>query len=295
MKNNSKIFQLVLNIVFILFCLVCIYPFLLILGISFSQETDVAIYGYRLIPLKFDVSAYKYIFSNPVNIINAYKVTAIFSTVGTVLSVILMSMIAYPLSKKKLKGKGKISIYLYFTMLFGGGMIPTYILITQYLKLQDTYWVYILPGLINPWNVFIMRTFFARLPDEIFESAKIDGACEYYIFCRFVLPLSKSVLAAVALFIFFSKWQDWYTSMLYVNDDNLISIQYLLQRIMNSVDVIQQTNQDIGISKSVSITVMPAETVKMAMAVIASGPALMIFPFFQKYFVRGLTIGSIKS
>lgn len=294
MKNNNKIFQLILNLIFILFCIACVYPFLLLVGISFSNEMDVAKYGYKLIPMTFDLSAYKYIFQNPASVINAYKVTAIFSIVGTVLSVLLMSMIAYPLSKRNLRGKGKITFYLYFTTLFGGGMVPTYILITQYLHLQDTYWVYILPSLISPWNIFMIRTFFQGLPGEIFESAKIDGASEYQIFAKFVLPLSKPVLATIALLTFLGKWNEWYTSMLYINDDNLISLQYLLQRIMKNIDLIQQSQSDASVGNMMSIYEIPAETVRMAMAVVVAGPALVVFPFFQKYFVKGLTVGSVK-
>ncbi|MDY3928841.1 MAG: carbohydrate ABC transporter permease [Clostridia bacterium] len=294
MKNNNKIFQLILNLIFILFCIACVYPFLLLVGISFSNEMDVAKYGYKLIPMTFDLSAYKYIFQNPKSVINAYKVTAIFSVTGTVLSVLLMSMIAYPLSKRNLRGKGKITFYLYFTTLFGGGMVPTYILITQYLHLQDTYWVYILPSLISPWNIFMIRTFFQGLPGEIFESAKIDGASEYQIFAKFVMPLSKPVLATIALLTFLGKWNEWYTSMLYINDDNLISLQYLLQRIMRNIDLIQQSQSDASVGNMMSIYEIPAETVRMAMAVVVAGPALVVFPFFQKYFVKGLTVGSVK-
>ncbi|MEG2669499.1 MAG: carbohydrate ABC transporter permease, partial [Oscillospiraceae bacterium] len=270
-----------------------IIPFVILVSISLSNEQDIVNYGYSILPKRIDFSAYKYVFKNPSLILNAYAVTAIYSIIGTVLSVLLMAMCAYPLSRSKIRGKGGISFYLYFTMLFSGGLVPSYILITQYFHLDDTLWVYIIPSLISPWYVFMMRTFFKDLPEEIFESMMIDGAKEYTIFFKTVLPLSKPVLATVALLIFLGKWNDWYTSMLYINNERLISLQYLLQRIMNNIKLLQDMS---SATSSVSIgTAIPSETVRMAMAIVVAGPALVIFPFFQKYFVKGLTVGAVKS
>jgi len=292
-KKNLKI-QIVLTVLFTILCALVVYPFLLLVGISFSNEMDVANYGYRLIPKNIDFSAYNYIFENPGAIFNAYKVTIFFSVVGMILSVLLISMIAYPLSKKDLRGRNAITFYLYFTMLFNGGMVSTYILITQYLHLGNSIWVYILPGLISPWFVFMVRTYFQGLPYEISESAKIDGASEYIIFFRFILPLSKPVLATIALMVFLGKWNSWYESMLYINNDDLISLQYLLQRIMQNIQMIQDASKNINASSMLSASKIPAETVRVAMAVIVAGPVVAIFPFFQKYFVKGLTVGSVK-
>ena len=291
MKKDRKI-QLFLNIILIILSSLIVIPFLILLGISFSSEKDIVEYGYRLFPKHFDLSAYRYIFKNPDSIFQAYKVTAIFSVVATLLSVLLMSMIAYPLSKRNLKGKRAISFYLYFTMLFSGGLVPSYILITQYFHLGDTIWVYILPGLISPWYIFMIRTFLQDLPYEITESMYIDGADEYMIFIKLVLPLSKPVLATVALMMFLAKWNDWQISLLYINDPKLVSIQYLLQKIMSDIKLLQDSSMNLsGISGTVKI---PTETVRMAMAVVVAGPALIVFPFFQKYFVKGLTVGSVK-
>ena len=163
---------------------------------------------------------------------------------------------------------------------------------TQYLHLDNTIWVYILPGLIGVWNVFVMRTFFAGLPVEIFESMQIDGASAYNIFFKTVLPLSKPVLATMALMGFLTRWNDWYTAMLYIQDENLISLQYLLQRIMNNLKLVQEmSSSTLSVGKAADV---PSETVRMAMAVVVAGPALFVFPFFQKYFVKGLTVGSVK-
>lgn len=284
--------QIVLNILFIIMCAIIIVPFLLLVAVSITSEADITKYGYQLIPHNIDFSAYTYIFKSPKMILDAYKVTALFSFVRMALAVLLMSMVAYPLTKREFKGKGFISFYLYFTMLFGGGLVPTYILITQYLHLKNSFWVYIWPALISPWYVFMIRTFFQGLPYEISEAALIDGADEYQIFVRIIIPLSKPVLATVALFIFLGAWNDWNYSMLYITEEKLYSLQYLLQRIMENVQMLQQMQQQ-GIMLSGAVDV-PSETMRMAMAVVVAGPALLVFPFFQKYFVKGLTVGSVK-
>ena len=283
--------QPILNIVFIILCAVIIVPFVMIVSVSLSNETDVLKKGYSLFPENFDLSAYKYVFSNPTSIINAYKVTIIYSVSATVLGVLLMAMFAYPLSQKALPGRGIISFLLYFTMLFSGGLVPTYILTANYLHLSNTIWVYILTGLISPWYVFMMRTFFNDIPEAIIESALIDGANDFTIFARFVIPLSKPVIATIALFMFLAKWNDWNTALLYITDDNLVSLQYLLQKIMQNIQLIQ--NSDFALNMATGNEI-PAETVRMAMVVIVAGPALIVFPFFQKFFVKGLTVGSVK-
>ena len=177
-------------------------------------------------------------------------------------------------------------------MLFGGGLIPTYLLVASTLHLNNTLWVYILPHMISPWYVFMMRTFFQGIPGEIIESATVDGASEYTIFVKMILPLSKPVLATVALMMFLGKWNDWNTALIYISDANLYSLQYLLQKILRELDMISQMQQ-AGMG-SVDVSKIPGETMRMAMAVVAAGPALVVFPFFQKYFVKGLTVGAVK-
>ncbi len=284
--------QICLIVFFTIISALVIVPFLMLVSVSLSNEKDVVEYGYRLLPLRIDLAAYRFVFKNPKQILNAYAVTAIFSIVGTFFSVLIMAMAAFPLSQKNVRGRRAVSFYLYFTMLFNGGLVPTYILLTQYLHLDNTIWVYILPGLVGVWNVFVMRTFFAGLPVEIFESMQIDGASAYNIFFKTVLPLSKPVLATMALMGFLNRWNDWYTAMLYVQDENLISLQYLLQRIMNNLKLVQEmSSSTLSVGKAADV---PSETVRMAMAVVVVGPALFVFPFFQKYFVKGLTVGSVK-
>ena len=210
-----------------------------------------------------------------------------------VLSTLLMSMIAYPLTRKKLKGRRALSFYLYFTMLFSGGLVPSYILITQYLKLSNSILVYIIPSLINPWNIFMLRSFFSDLPESMIESVKIDGASEYRIFWSFILPLSKPVIATVALTTFLVKWNELFTCMLYINDTELYSLQFLLQSIMDNIKLLQELDAS-GSGRLIDMAQIPSETTRMVMAVVVAGPAVLVFPFFQKYFVKGLTVGSVK-
>lgn len=295
MRKTNLRTSIILGITFFLLSAAIIFPFILVLSISFSNEGDIISHGYKIIPQHFDLSAYRFIFKNPGVVFQAYKVTAFFSLATMVLSVLMMSAIAYPLSQKQFTGRKAINFIVYFTMLFGGGLVPTYILNTQYLHLGNTIWIYIVPCLVNPWYVFMMRTFFSQIPDAIHESAVIDGANEFYFLFRIMYPLSKPVLAAVALFVLLSSWNNWFTSMLYIDDQKLVSLQYMLQKIMNNIKMLQESVQEGGASSiQMSASEIPTETVRMAMAVIVAGPALLVFPFFQKYFVKGLTVGSVK-
>lgn len=291
MRKKELKGQIIWNIIFIVICLLVLFPFVLVVSVSLSNEQDIARYGYSLLPRQIDLAAYKYVFENPEMILDAYKITFEFSIIYTILSVFFMACFAFLLSKRNLPGKSAVSFFLYFTMLFSGGLVPTYILITQYLHLDDTIWVYIIPGLISPWYVFMMRTFFNTIPYEMTEAVKIDGGSEYTIFFKIILPLSKPVIASVALFQLLGKWNDWYTAMLYINNRKLISLQYMLQRILENIKVLQETS-NIGIQ--VDLSQIPSETVRMAMAIIVAGPMLVVFPFFQKYFVKGMTVGAVK-
>lgn len=292
MKKKSLTGQIFLNIVFIITSALVLLPFLLLVSASISNETDILEYGYRLIPERIDFSAYKYVFENPVTILRAYGVTAIFSVTNTVFAVLFTAMLAYGLMQRDLPGKNFIGFYVFFTMLFSGGLVPTYLLISRYLHLTDTIWVYILTGLISPWYAFMMRTFFQSIPYEVVESCYVDGANEFQIFFKIILPLSKPVLATVALFTLLGKWQDWMTSMYYINDPKLYSLQYMLQRILKNIELLQMDTSNTA--QLTQLAEIPSETVRMAMAVVVAGPALVVFPFFQKYFVKGMTVGSVK-
>ncbi len=292
MKKKNVAFQIILIAIFAILCALVIFPFLILVSVSMSSASSIAQHGYQLIPSEISWDAYLFVFENPQTILRAYGVTFVASLLYMVLGVILMAMVAYPLSRAKLKGRNAINFYIYFTMLFGGGLIPTYLLVASTLHLNNTIWVYVVPHMISPWYVFMMRTFFKGIPGEIIESATVDGASEYTIFIKMILPLSKPVLATVALMMFLGKWNDWNTALIYISDANLYSLQYLLQKILRELDMITQMQQ-AGMG-SVDVAKIPGETMRMAMAVVAAGPALVVFPFFQKYFVKGLTVGAVK-
>ena len=291
MNKKERTYQIVLCLIFTVICALIIFPFWLIVSASLSSASQLAKEGYQMIPRPVDFSAYKVVFENPGQVLRAYWVTFVFSVATMALGVLFMAMIAYPLSRKSLRGRGAINFYLYFTMLFSGGLVPTYIVISSMLHLNNTMWVYILPALISPWYTFMMRTFFSGIPGEIIESSTIDGASEYKIFFGMILPLSKPVLATVALFMFLGQWNNWYTALIYITRQELYSLQYLLQSIMENINMLKQNPQMASMMEKSDI---PSETVQMAMAVVVAGPALIIFPFFHKYFVKGLTVGSVK-
>ena len=284
--------QIILNALFIVMAVAVVIPFIILVSVSLSNETDISYFGYRLIPKQIDLTAYRYVFKHPKTILNAYKVTAIFSFVSMILNTVVTSLFAYPLSRKIFKQRNKLSLFMYFTTMFSGGLVPTYILITQYLHLANTIWVYIIPGMFGVWGAFVMRTFFNGLPDSLIESAYMDGAGEYRILFQIVYPLSTPVLATMAVGTFLGKWNDWNTSMLYIDDSKLYSLQYMLQRIIQNLTLLQN-NEEAAMLFSDAAEV-PAETVRMAMAVVVAGPILFVFPFFQKYFTKGMVMGSVK-
>lgn len=291
-KKKIEISQIVINIILILMCCAMLYPLLLCLGVSFSDERDILTYGYKLIPEHFDLSGYKYVFKNSKMVIDAYAVTIFVSVASTLLTIVTNSLMAYPLSRREFKYRKFLNYYFYFTCLFSGGLVPQYILYTQYLHLDDTIWVFIIPCLVGAWTIFYYRASFQSIPEEIVESAVLDGASEWRILFTFMIPLSKPVIATMSLQFFMAKWNDWYTSMLYINDrQELILLQYLLQKIMLNMNLLKSGTTSAQYLQSAQI---PSETARMAMMFVVAGPALVIFPFFQKYFVKGMIVGSVK-
>lgn len=284
--------NVVIHVIFILMSICTVLPFLLLVGISLSNEKDVVLFGYRLIPLKIDFSAYQYIAKNSITIMKAYGFTIFYSIAGTAMSLAAMILFAYPLSIRNYKYRRFWSLYLFFTMIFSGGTAACYIVNVSFLHMKDTVWIYLLPGMINAYHVILLRTYFQSLPVEIYEAAKLDGASIIKILLRIVIPLSKPAIATVALFGVLGRWNDWMTPMLYIQKNNdLLTIQFILQQILKKLETLQQMQQ-VGIS--VQVKDIPSETVRMALAVIATLPALVIFPLFQKYFAKGLVVGSVK-
>jgi putative aldouronate transport system permease protein len=294
MKKKFSIGTALIHLFFIVTCLTFIIPMIYVLSISFSSEKAISDFGYSIIPKVWSLDAYKHIFRNPDQVIYSYQTTIFFSLVGSFASLLVMALVAYPLSRQNFKLRQPITFFIFFTMLFGGGLIPTYILNTQYLHLGNTIWIYILPGLASAWYIIIIRTFFSQLPQSLVESAKVDGAKELRIFFQIVLPLSKPVLATVLLMTLLAKWNDWYTSLIYIRDSKLYSLQYMLQKMLREAEFVKGlSNSQMGLNIQLE-TEVPTESVRFAMVIVAAGPMLVVFPFFQKYFTRGLTVGAVK-
>ncbi len=293
-RQNERKRLMIIHISMILYSLTILIPFVLLISISLSSETDISHYGYRFIPKNIVFTAYKFIFADLGQIIQSYKISIIVSGLGTFISVLMMALCAYSLSRQDFKYKSIITFYIFFTMLFSGGLVPSYILITKYLQMQNTIWVLILPYLVNAYHIIIIRTFFQKLPVSIFESAKIDGASEFIIFFRLVLPLSKPVIATISLFGLLGRWNQWFPALLYITEDKLYPLQYLLQRIIMDMNFLVNQMDKLPPSAREIFSQLPGESARMAMVLIAAGPMLVIFPFFQKYFAKGLTIGSVK-
>ena len=292
---KSKKTNLLVTIYFIVFSLCFILPFVLIISSSLTEEQALLENGYQLIPSVFSFDAYQFIMKSPGQLLNSYKVTILYSLIGTVLSMIVMTLMAYPLSRSNYKYKKQVTFFVIFTMLFSGGLIPTYILMTKYLHLQDNIWVYILPNLANAFHIIVIRSFFQGLPPSLVESAKIDGASELKVFCKIVIPLSKPVIATVSLLNLLSRWNDWNTALIYIRSKELYSLQYLLQQILREVQFIKDMAESSPVAGiNVNLTQLPSETIRFAMCIVAAGPMLIIFPFFQKYFAKGLTVGAVK-
>jgi putative aldouronate transport system permease protein len=260
---------------------------LLIISISLSEERALAMEGYSLLPRGFSTFAYEYILQEPGQILQAYFVTAVVTVIGTLGGLILCSMLAYPISRQDYKLRGPLSFYVFFTLLFSGGMVPFYILMTRYLGLKDNLLALILPYMVTAWYVLILRTSFAQLPVELLDAARIDGAGEWRIFFQIVLPLSKPVLATVGLFFILRYWNDWFLALLFMNNPDYYPLQYLLYVLMANINFMASNPQTTGMP-------IPTQSARMAMAVLAFGPALFSFLLLQKYFVRGITIGGLK-
>lgn len=286
--NGDKIFSGVNLVLVILVCLLMLYPMIYVFSHSLMSDTERAMYPLRLIPRKIDWSGYRFILFAGTNLGNAYVITIMRTLIGTVFNVIITAMLAYPLSRPYYPCRKALTVLIVFTMWFSGGMIPNFLLIKS-LGLTNSFWVYVLPGMVNPFNLIILRNFFMQMPIALEESAKLDGANDLHVFLRIALPLSKASLATIGLFYAVIHWNTWYDSMLYVGDKNLWTVQYMLKQIIASASVTDMTT-----AGTVLESLPPAETVKMASIVVATVPILCVYPFLQKYFVKGVLVGSVK-
>ncbi len=290
--KNEKKFQIFAHICMIIIALCAFLPFLLLIMASFSSNESIILDGYSLWPKEFSLEAYAYIWKERLQIFRAYGITLIVTAVGTAAGVIISMLYAYALSKPKFPGKKFFAFYLFFTMLFNGGLVPTYILFTRYLNLKNTIWALIIPGLLmSAFNVIIVRTFITgNVPSALSEAAEIDGASEYKIFGKIVLPVCKPIIATIGLFIGVGYWNNWTNGLYYITDNKLFSIQQLLTNMMKNIEYLS-SNTMAATNTSIDI---PSTTVRMAIAVIGILPILVIYPFVQKYFVKGIAIGAVK-
>lgn len=290
--RTDKIAKLVMHTVLAIACLLCLIPMILTISVSLTSEREIVFNGYRLWPRDFSIRAYEIIFEQPGALISAYWVTIRITVMGTFLGTLFMSMAAFSLARRDFTWRKPLTFYFLFTMLFDAGVVPTYMLITQYLRMQNTIWVLFLPIMITAWHTILLITYMRQLPFELIESAKVEGASEFYIYLRIAVPLSKPALATIALLLALRLWNEWFYALLFITRRSLVPLQFWMQRVMRDIQFLLQHQGEIG--GGIDLSKLPTETTRMAMAVLAAGPMMFVFPFFQRYFARGLQVGSVK-
>lgn len=294
MVDNSKAFQIIANILMFLFTIFCLFPFVLLVVSSFTDEGTLIRNGYSLFPEKFSLESYAYMYERLDTIVRAYGITVLVTVVGTVTSLLITVLLAYPLSRRDLPHRGKFAFFVFFTMLFNGGLVPTYIMWTRYLNIDNTIWALIIPALLlNAFYVIMMRTYFTTtIPDEVIEAGRIDGAGEFRILFRIVLPMSLPMVATLSLLIGLNYWNDWRNGLYYLTDHSLFSVQNMLNTMLQDVRFL--ASGGAGGNASEIASNMPSVGIKMAIAVVGALPIMMVYPFFQRYFVKGITVGAVK-
>lgn len=294
-NRPSKGVNIVFNLIFILLALVCVVPMLVVLSISLSSEDSIRQTGYHIIPTAFSGDAYSYIAQQGTMILRALGISVLVTIVGTVLGVLLTASMGYVISRPNYKLKGLLTWIVFIPMIFNGGLVSSYYINANLLGLKDTVWALILPLAVSSFNVIICKTFFkSTIPDGLIESAEIDGAGQLRIFFSIVLPISLPVIATIGLFLCFAYWNDWFQSMLYINNQDLYSLQALLNNLMSNVDALAKNAASMGVSYAMLAATMPKESARMAVAIIIVLPVAFAYPFFQRYFISGLTIGAVK-
>lgn len=274
-----------------LFALACLIPFVLMISASFSSESAITTNGFGILPRDFSLAAYKLIFKSPRALMGSYVVTIIMTVVGTIIGLFIVAMTGYSLQRKDFPFRNGIMFFIYFTTLFSAGLAPTYLWMTKYLSLKDNYLAVFLPLLMSPWLIILMKNFVKSIPYEVTESGKIDGAGDFRIFTSLILPMLTPALATIGLFIALGYWNEWYNSMLYLSSSvEFKPLQNYLYGIINQAAALK--NSVAG--ANVSTGPLPAQTLKMATAVLATGPIIFLYPFVQKYFITGITVGAVK-
>lgn len=290
-RDQSTVFDIMKYTLLVFMALACVLPFIVVISGSFSDNATILREGYSLLPNNFSMAAYATIFKAPKDILQAYKITGYYTAMGTFFGLLTITMVAYVISRKEFKYRNTVSFLIYFTSIFGGGMIPWYLMYANVLGLKGSTLAIWFPALMSPFLVILMRTFIVgSVPDAITESAKIDGAGHIVVFTRIILPVLGPGLATIGLFLALGQWNDWYRSSMFSIDSKTWQLQFYLYDMVNASQALKQMAQNTNIDT----TELPTQSVKLAMAVVATGPVLIFYPFVQKYFVSGITVGAVK-
>jgi putative aldouronate transport system permease protein len=272
----------------------CLVPFVMVVSASFSSEAAVRDNGFSVLPRDFSLEAYTTIFKDPDVVGKAYLVTICLTCIGTAAGLFIQTMTAYVLSRRDFGWRNKFSFFFYFTTLFNGGLVPSYILMTRYLHLKNSYLALFLPLLFSVYNLLIMKSYIRAIPESLIDAAKIDGCGEFRTLVQVIMPMLKPAMATVGLFIALAYWNDWYNAMLYVENKSMQPLQYFLYSQVNNIEAYKRILESHAGSNAAAAINMPTQTLKMALTVVVTGPVILLYPFVQKYFVRGITIGAVK-
>lgn len=291
LDTSTKVLKTVSYLFVTLWSIICIFPFVLVISASFSTESIISREGFGLLPKGFTTASYEWVFRYPKMILGSYGVTIAMTVIGTVVGLFIIAMTGYALQRKDFPFRNAISFFIYFTTLFSAGMAPTFIWVSRYLHLNGSYLAVLLQLMMTPWLIILMKNFAKSVPYEITESGKIDGAGDFKIFISLIFPMLKPALATVGLFLALGYWNEWYQSSLYLGSSvDYKPLQYYLYGIINQANALKSSVA----GANVSITELPTNTLKMATAVVATGPIVFLYPFVQKYFISGITIGAVK-
>lgn len=286
--------NILLELLFLIFAVVCVAPFILIIAISLTGESSLVENGFRFIPKDFSIESYLFLWREKATILRALSISIGITTIGTILGVFLATSMGYTLSRPNFKLKLKLTYLIFIPMIFNGGLVASFVINSQLLGLKNSYWSLILPIALGPFNIILARSYFQNsIPGSLIESAKIDGASEFEIFFRIILPLSKPMIATISLFLSFGYWNDWFLASLYISDAKKLPLQAVLNNIQANIEYIAK-NPEVGLSLQQYASKLPTESTRMAIAVLIIIPIACAYPFFQKYFISGLTVGAVK-
>lgn len=287
--------EIIINIIMAAFCLACVVPFIFVVIISFTSEESIRQIGYSFVPLSWGVEAYNYVFKMGQKLWLSYFNSFYITVLGTILSVLVCVLYSYALFRRDFKYRNFFTFFSFFTMLFGGGLVPTYMVCKNLLGLQDNYWAIIVPLMFNPFNIIIMRTFFqSSVPEELIEAAQVDGSGEYNTLFRIIVPVAKPGIATIALLNALAYWNEWYTALLYIREDKYIPLQYLLMKMQRNVEFLAKNAAQMGADAIGQAAKLPTQSLRMALVVLIVVPITFAYPFFQRYIIAGLTVGSVK-